>query len=62
LYGPDTALAAVTVLNMDDAGDIAPAAAMGIMIVITSAGMRLAHALLTRGLLRRTQAWRRREG
>ncbi len=62
LYGPDTALAAVTVLNMDDAGDIAPAAAMGMMILVTSAGMRILHALLTRGLLSRTQAWRRREG
>src|SRR3546814_3549189 len=28
LYGPDTALASVAVLNMDDAGDVAPAAAM----------------------------------
>jgi iron(III) transport system permease protein len=62
IYGPDTALAAVTVLNMDDAGDIAPAAAMGMMIVITSAGMRILHAGLTHGLLYRTQAWRRREG
>jgi iron(III) transport system permease protein len=62
IYGPDTALAAVTVLNMDDAGDIAPAAAMGMMIVLTSAGMRVLHAGLTRGLLHRTQAWRRLEG
>ncbi len=58
LYGPDTALAAVTVLNMDDAGDIAPAAAMGMMIVFTSAGVRILHAALTHGILRRTQAWR----
>ncbi|MDH3919969.1 MAG: putative 2-aminoethylphosphonate ABC transporter permease subunit [Rhodospirillales bacterium] len=29
LYSPDTTLASVAVLNMDDAGDIAPAAAMG---------------------------------
>ena len=29
LYSPKTALASVAVLNMDDAGDIAPAAAMG---------------------------------
>jgi iron(III) transport system permease protein len=47
---------------MDDAGDIAPAAAMGMMIVLTSAGMRVLHAGLTRGLLHRTQAWRRLEG
>ena len=60
LYSTDTTLASVAVLNMDDAGDIAPAAAMAMMIVYTSAGMRLLHALLTRGLQRRTQAWRAR--
>src|SRR3546814_508660 len=40
LYGPDTALASVAVLNMDDAGDVAPAAAMAMMIVYTSALVR----------------------
>ncbi len=58
LYGPDTALASVAVLNMDDAGDIAPAAAMGMMIFYTNAGARLLHGLLTRGIHARTQAWR----
>ncbi len=29
LYSPKTTLASIAVLNMDDAGDIAPAAAMG---------------------------------
>jgi iron(III) transport system permease protein len=61
LWGPDTKLASVAVLNMDDQGDIAPAAAMAMMIVYTSATVRLLHVLLTRGLQRRTQAWRRRE-
>jgi len=60
LYSTDTTLASVAVLNMDDAGDIAPAAAMAMMIVYTSAGVRLLHALLTRGLHRRSQAWRAR--
>lgn len=60
IYGPDTALASVVVLNMDDAGDIAPAATMGMMIFYTCAGVRLAHYLLTRGLNRRSQAWRAR--
>ena len=53
-------LASVAVLNMDDAGEQASAAAMGMMIVITAAAARLLHALLTRGLARRTQAWRKR--
>ncbi|MEQ8504874.1 MAG: putative 2-aminoethylphosphonate ABC transporter permease subunit [Rhodospirillales bacterium] len=60
LYSPDTALASVAILNMDDAGDVAPAAAMGMMIVATAAGVRLVHAVLTRGILSRTQAWRKR--
>jgi iron(III) transport system permease protein len=60
LYSPDTALASVAVLNMDDAGEQASAAAMGMMIVFTAAAVRLIHAILTRGLARRTQAWRKR--
>ncbi len=60
LYSPDTALASVAILNMDDAGDVAPAAAMGMMIVGTAAAVRLVHAILTRGILARTQAWRYR--
>jgi iron(III) transport system permease protein len=58
LYSPDTTLASVAVLNMDDAGDVAPAAAMGMMIFYTNAAVRVLHTGLTRGLERRTQAWR----
>jgi iron(III) transport system permease protein len=60
LYSPHTTLASVAVLNMDDAGQIASAAAMGMMIFYTNVGARLAHAFATRGVLRRTQAWRAR--
>lgn len=59
LYGPHTTLASVAVLNMDDAGDIAPAAAMAMMIVYTSLTVKLLHWLLTRGVLARSQAWQR---
>ena len=59
LYSPDTTLASVAVLNMDDAGDIAPAAAMGMMIFYTNVGARLIHTFISRNLVRRTQAWRR---
>ncbi len=58
IYSADTTLASVAVLNMDDAGEVASAAAMGMMIVCTSAGVRLLHALLTRGIARASQAWR----
>jgi iron(III) transport system permease protein len=60
LYGPDTTLASVAVLNMDDAGDIAPAAAMGMMIFYTNVAARLIHTLATRGVVLRTQRWRLR--
>ncbi len=60
LYSPDTTLASVAVLNMDDAGDIAPAAAMGMMIFYTNAAARLIHAAASRGIYKRTQAWRTR--
>ncbi|MCH8097255.1 MAG: putative 2-aminoethylphosphonate ABC transporter permease subunit [Proteobacteria bacterium] len=58
IYSADTTLASVAVLNMDDAGEVASAAAMGMMIVVTSAGVRALHALLTRGIARTSQAWR----
>jgi iron(III) transport system permease protein len=60
LYSPKTSLASIAVLNMDDAGDIAPAAAMGMMIFYTNAGARIIHLILSKGILRRTQAWRAR--
>ncbi len=60
LYSTGTALASIAVLNMDDAGDIAPAAAMGMMIFYTNVVARLVHASLSKGVLVRTQAWRNR--
>ncbi|HXH03243.1 MAG TPA: putative 2-aminoethylphosphonate ABC transporter permease subunit [Candidatus Competibacteraceae bacterium] len=60
LYSPDTTLASVAVLNMDDAGDIAPAAAMGMLIFYTNALVKLGHGGLAHLLERRLQAWRRR--
>jgi iron(III) transport system permease protein len=60
LWGPATELASVAVLNMDDAGQIASAAAMAMMIFYTNVGARALHMALVRALERRTQAWRRR--
>ena len=60
LFGTDTALASVAVLNMDDQGELPFAAAMAMMIAYTCAGARILHALLTRGITLRTQAWRTR--
>jgi iron(III) transport system permease protein len=58
IYSSQTALASVAVLNMDDAGDIAPAAAMGMMIFYTNVLARLLHMALSHSILRRTQSWR----
>jgi iron(III) transport system permease protein len=58
LYSPETTLAAVAVLNMDDAGNMAPAAAMEMMIFYTNAGAWLLHAGGTSLLSHRLQAWR----
>ena len=60
LYSHKTSLASIAVLNMDDAGDIAPAAAMGMMIFYTNVAARLIHLLASRSILRSTQAWRHR--
>jgi iron(III) transport system permease protein len=60
IYGPKTELASVAVLNMDDTGEIASAAAMAMMIFYTNVVARMLHLILSRFLEHRTQAWRRR--
>lgn len=57
LYSPDTVLASVAVLNMDDAGDTAPAAAMALMIFYANVVVRVLVSLLT-SIMMRTQKWR----
>jgi iron(III) transport system permease protein len=59
LYSPDSTLASVAILNLEEAGEIGPAAAMATLIVLTSIGVCLLYALITRVLLLRTQGWRR---
>jgi iron(III) transport system permease protein len=57
IYPPTLPLASVAIINMDDAGDTAAAAAMSTLLVCTSLGVRLLYWFLTRGLQKRTQAW-----
>ena len=59
LYSPDTKVASIAIINLDEAGEIGPAAAMSTLIVATSALICLVYAVVTRLLLSRTQAWRR---
>jgi iron(III) transport system permease protein len=58
LYSTHTSLASIAVVNMDDAGEFAQAIAMACVISATCIAARGAHWLLTRGIHRRTQAWR----
>ncbi|MDW8100038.1 MAG: putative 2-aminoethylphosphonate ABC transporter permease subunit [Anaerolineae bacterium] len=60
LYSPRLKLASVAIINMDDAGDTAAAAAMSVLIILTSLGVRLLYDLATHGLARRAQAWKSR--
>lgn len=60
LYPPTFPVAAVAIVNIDDAGDTAAAAAMSTLIVFTSIGVRILYWFFTRGLQQRTQAWRSR--
>ena len=60
LYAPDTKLASVAVVNIEEAGTTAAAAALCMVIVATSAGVKILHLIADRYLLSRLQAWRRR--
>ena len=60
LYSSDTMPASISILNQDETGAIASAAAMGVVIVLTSGVMRVCHWWLVSGVLHRTQAWRTR--
>jgi len=58
LYSPDTKVAAIAILNLDEAGEIGAAAAMAILIFAASAVATLLFMSAAWWLDRRTQAWR----
>jgi iron(III) transport system permease protein len=58
LYAPHTILAAVAIMNMDEAGDVGPAAALGTLTVLASVLVCVLYALVTNVFLTRSQAWR----
>lgn len=60
LYGPDTRLASVAVLHLDEAGYFASAAAMSVLILLTSIVVKILHAMCTHLILKRSQIWRQR--
>ncbi|MBS0445058.1 MAG: putative 2-aminoethylphosphonate ABC transporter permease subunit [Proteobacteria bacterium] len=58
LYSPDTKVAAVAILNLDEAGDAGPAAACAMLITAGSTVVTLLFIALGWWVERRTQAWR----
>ncbi len=58
LYSPNTVLASVAIVNLDEAGDIGPAAAMASLIVVTSALVCGLYYFAQVWLDKRTQSWR----
>jgi len=58
LYSPDTILSSVAIMNLDEAGDIGPAAALASLTVVTSALVCLLYGWITKALINKTQAWR----
>ncbi|MFD1259363.1 putative 2-aminoethylphosphonate ABC transporter permease subunit [Entomomonas asaccharolytica] len=58
LYSPETQLASVAILNLDDAGDMGGATAMAVMITAISILVTGVYLLLGKLLHKRTQRWR----
>ena len=58
LYSPQTTLAAISILHLDEAGALGSAAAMATLIVLTSAVVTAILFTLEGWLLQRTQKWR----
>ncbi len=58
LYGIHTKLASIAVIHLDEAGRLASAAAMGMLIVYACVVVRLVHVFVSSRVLLRTQRWR----
>jgi iron(III) transport system permease protein len=58
LYSPETKVASIAILNLDEAGEIGAAAAMALLIAAASTAATLLFMGLSWLVERRTQAWR----
>ena len=58
LYSPETKVASIAILNLDEAGDIGAAAAMAVLIGLISTIETLFFAMLSWFVVNQTQAWR----
>ena len=59
LYSADFKLAAISIVNMDDAGNISSAAAMSVLIVLTNIVVRLLYEWAVLGLRKRNAEWQK---
>ncbi len=59
LYSPDTKVAAIAILNLDEAGEAGAAAACAVLITAASTVVTLLFMAVGAWVDRRTQAWRR---
>jgi iron(III) transport system permease protein len=62
LYSPETKVAAIAILNLDEAGEAGAAAACAVLITAGSTVVTLLFIALGAWVDRRTQAWRRTGG
>jgi iron(III) transport system permease protein len=58
LYAPETKVASIAILNLDEAGEMGAAAAMAVLIGLISTAATLVFMTLAWWVNRRTQAWR----
>ena len=58
LYSPDTKVAAIAILNLDEAGEMGAAAAMAVLITAASSLAMLVFSALAWIVDKKTQAWR----
>jgi iron(III) transport system permease protein len=59
LYSPETKVASIAILNLDEAGEMGAAAAMAVLIGLASTVATLCFMVLAWFVDRRTQAWRK---
>ncbi|MCP3739263.1 putative 2-aminoethylphosphonate ABC transporter permease subunit [Rossellomorea sp. BNER] len=58
LYTADFKLAAISIVNMDDAGNLSSAASMSVLIVLTNIVVRVLYGWAVKGLTKRNEKWK----
>ncbi|MDO4556407.1 MAG: hypothetical protein Q4B70_14905, partial [Lachnospiraceae bacterium] len=58
LYTSSTKPAAIAILNMDDNGDYASAAAMSVLILLINVAVRILYEIINKKLIRRLEKYK----